>query len=161
MHVTVRAERPDDLVALQHILQSASFHDSAADLGPATRDSDVLVPVTDAGEIVGMLKGGQFEDYAERIAEHVPPPQTWVSIMAVAPQHRRNGVGRALLAAAARAGKAAGSTFVVCMVAEHDENAGRMAFFRNCGLNPVIPEHDDVMAGSIAQVLAACEHDEE
>ncbi len=158
MRVTVREERPDDLAALQHILESAGFQDSAADMRPATRDSDVLVAVTDAGEIAGMLKGGQFAGYAERIADRLPPPQAWVSLIAVASQHRRTGVGRALLAAFARAGRAASSTFVVCLVSEDDENTGRMAFFRSCGLNPVMPERDDdVMAASIDEVLAACE----
>lgn len=81
---------------------------------------------------------------------YVTPPQALVSTIAVARSHRRTGVGRALMAAFARAAREAGSTHLVCKVDESNETSGRMSFFRSCGLRSVMPDQeDDVVAGPL------------
>lgn len=156
--IIVREERPEDLDGIQRALIAADFGEQAWSLGYRTdRYYDLLVAVDEDGTVLGMIDGHYSCDYDERIAEHVHPPQTWGSILAVAPEHRRRGAGRALLAEFARRGKAAGSTYFVAKVDESNEPAGRMAFFASCGLRPVMPDRDDdVVAGPLEDVISAC-----
>ncbi|TQM44828.1 GNAT family N-acetyltransferase [Pseudonocardia cypriaca] len=161
MSLTIRGERPDDLAMLQEILSDAGFADQAWELQHPARYYDMFVAVTEDGEVVGVLDGKLSTDYDVRIAPHVTPPQAWISTIAVARSHRRTGVGRALVAAFARAAREAGSTHLVCKVDESNETSGRMSFFRSCGLHSVMPDQeDDVVAGPLDKIIDACERTE-
>ncbi|MEV3852470.1 GNAT family N-acetyltransferase [Streptomyces microflavus] len=115
-----------------------------ADLAtPGAYDPEGLgvVVAEDDGAVVGAVEFLIDTDFGrdEGRPDH-PGPQTWVFSLAVAGAHRRRGVGRALLAEAARQAQEAGNTYLALAPAEGDDEADRHAFFRTCGLTPI--EHD-------------------
>jgi GNAT superfamily N-acetyltransferase len=156
--ITVREERYEDAAGIRQALMSdEAFTDIAAMFQPLSGHYDILIAVDDHGTVLGMIEGHYHDDYADRIAEHLSPPQTWGSIIAVPAEQRRRGVGQALLAEFARRGRAAGSTYFVAKVSEHDDTTDRMAFFARCGLQPLMPDQeDDVVAGLLDDVIDAC-----
>ncbi|MET7346358.1 GNAT family N-acetyltransferase [Streptomyces sp. NPDC087866] len=131
-----------------------------ADLAPpGAYDPEGLsvVVAEDEGAVVGAIEFLSDTDFGrdEGRPDH-PGPQTWVFSLAVAGAHRRRGVGRTLLAEAARQAQEAGNTYLALAPAEGDDEEDRHAFFRMCGLMAI--EHDVPCAawgGPVSNVLSS------
>lgn len=97
------------------------------------------------GNVVGAAQANLAVDYGNLLARHgFGPPHTMVSAIAVLPDHRRKGVGIALLQAIAAAGTVAGSQFLVLVpLASDGEGNDPVAFFRHCGLAALEEQRED------------------
>ncbi|MFJ6598101.1 GNAT family N-acetyltransferase [Streptomyces violaceusniger] len=81
--------------------------------------------------------------------------QAFVLTLAVTDADRRSGVGRALLTEVARQAQEAGHTFLALVPQDGDDSAGRLAFFRACGLKPYGPERPGAAWGCpVSEILA-------
>nr|WP_155069216.1 GNAT family N-acetyltransferase [Streptomyces taklimakanensis] len=76
--------------------------------------------------------------------------------LAVADADRRSGVGRTLLTEVARRAREAGHAFLVPVPQDGGDAAGRLAFFRACGLKPYGPDQPGAAWGCpVSGILAA------
>lgn len=91
----------------------------------------VVVAVDEADSVVG---GAVFG--ADTAGGVLDPPSVYVSHLLVAPQHRKRGAGRALVAAAAAYAEEVGVDSVVVGVAPTTRDANR--FFARLGFAPLV-----------------------
>jgi ribosomal protein S18 acetylase RimI-like enzyme len=91
----------------------------------------VVVAVGEAGTVVGAAVFG-----ADTAGGLLDPPSVYVSHILVAPEHRKRGAGRALVAAAAGYAEELGVDSVVVGVAPTTRDANR--FFARLGFAPVV-----------------------
>jgi ribosomal protein S18 acetylase RimI-like enzyme len=91
----------------------------------------VVVAIDEAGTVVGAAVFG-----ADTAGGLLDPPSVYVSHLLVAPQHRRRGAGRALVAAAAGYADELGVDSVVVGVAPTTRDANR--FFARLGFAPLV-----------------------
>jgi GNAT superfamily N-acetyltransferase len=97
------------------------------------------------GNIVGAAQVNLAVDYGDLLARHgFGPPHAMVSAIAVLSDHRRKGVGSALLQAIGLAGAGAGSRFLVLVpLASDGEGNDPVAFYCRHGLTALEEERAD------------------
>lgn len=110
----------------------------------------------DDGEVVGFLDGLFNQPVPKRAALAADRgPQAWINWMGVQPAARRRGVGQALLQAFANEARQHGCTYLAAMISWADDPADRVAFFRRCGLQDLVPgKPDDIVGAPIADILS-------
>ena len=110
----------------------------------------------DAGLVVGFLNGLFDQPVPKRAAAAADPgPQAWINWMGVQPAARLRGVGQALVRAFADEARQHGCTYLAAMISWTDDPAGRVAFFRRCGLQDLVPgKPDDIVGAPIADILS-------
>jgi ribosomal protein S18 acetylase RimI-like enzyme len=97
----------------------------------ADPDHRVVVAVDEADSVVGAAVFG-----ADTAGGLLDPPSVYVSHLLVAPEHRKRGAGRALVAAAAGYAEEVGVDSVVVGVAPTTRDANR--FFARLGFAPLV-----------------------
>src|SRR6266545_4161064 len=144
----VRPSEPRDYYAIADILD-AMDHDEAWDYQWAAEGgSQPSFPswvVVEGERVVGMIEG-RFDIVCGEPFEQVdhPPPHAWVFLLGVRAQARRRGVGRALLRCFAGHAVQAGCSFIALRPDQRDDGVlGRVAFFRACGLLPLVADAPD------------------
>lgn len=138
--VTVRPARPEDIPVIcllkwQFALGEGSTHvvragpeDWERDMfGPEPRYSAVLAE--SAGSVIGMAI------ITQRFCPGWVGPLRAIDDLFVLPEHRRRGVGKALLAAAAAEAIAGGALFVELTV--HEDNAQALRLYERTGFERV------------------------
>ncbi|MFI7075294.1 GNAT family N-acetyltransferase [Micromonospora sediminicola] len=95
--------------------------------------------------------------YDERIEQPGHPlPQAWIYLIGVRPEAQRKGVGAALMRYFAEQAAMAGCSFVALLPDQSDDDVpNRLAFFRSCGLKPLVDsDPEDVQGAPLADLLA-------
>ncbi|HKW79264.1 MAG TPA: GNAT family N-acetyltransferase [Candidatus Limnocylindria bacterium] len=118
---------------------------SLASLGAAGERWMTVVAQADKGRLVGMATG-HFPDERHRPNDDPSIPslmQMWVE-----PEHRRTGVGRALVKDVLRWADAKKAAVVRLEVNEADR--GAVAFYTACGFSPTGRRDDTSLPGSVA-----------
>ena len=91
----------------------------------------VLLAVDSAGEVLGVAVVG-----VDPLSGLLDPPSVYLSHLMVAPEHRKRGAGRALVAAAAAYAEEVGVDSVVVGVTPTGRDANR--FFARLGFAPLV-----------------------
>ncbi|RNH94193.1 N-acetyltransferase [Micromonospora aurantiaca] len=111
----------------------------------------------DGDEVLGLIEGCFDSMYDERIEQPGHPlPQAWIYLTGVRPEAQRKGVGTALLRCFAEQAAMAGCSFVALLPDQSDDDVlKRVAFFRSCGLKPLVGSDPvDVHGAALAELLA-------
>ncbi len=108
-------------------------------------------------EVLGLVEGRFDSTYDERIEQPGHPlPQAWIYLIGVRPEAQRKGVGTALMRYFAEQAAIAGCSFVALLPDQSDDDVpNRLAFFRSCGLKPLVDsDPEDVQGVPLAELLA-------
>lgn len=145
--------------AAWHVLLEAGIGVNKANFVRRFPVDAVAIAETEAGEIVGVLTLWMGpEGYNERFeAFHgLPGPRALINQIGVAESMRYQGVGRMLMRAAAEEVRSRGGQRIALMVDWSTRQAGRVRFFRACGLWSLRNDRDDDLLGAeVDEVLAA------
>lgn len=138
--ITVRRAQYSDCKGISDLLYE---HDSRSSWdyrnGGPLEYYTVVIALSD-GVVVGLLEGTLDSTYTDNIApEGYSMPQSFIHSMFVAPEHRSQGTGAALLLAFAEQAAAAGLSFLALTADQNDGQERRVKFFRDCGLLPLDP----------------------
>jgi len=123
--LTIRAYRPADEDALVALWEACELtrpqNNPRKDIARKLRVNPewFLVAESGSGQIIGSVMAG-YEGH-----------RGWINYLAVAPDHRRGGYGRALMAAAEQQLRAAGCPKINLQV--RSDNAGVIAFYERIG----------------------------
>jgi ribosomal protein S18 acetylase RimI-like enzyme len=133
--------RPDEFAAILDIAHAAgwarAFKDDYASRGGRAEHYDVRVATVE-GKVAGFCEGRFASDFAGRGApDDCPVPHAYATFLAVQRDHRRVGIGRALMLSYAADAKAHGCSFLALSPVEDRNDAERLAFFRSLGLTMV------------------------
>lgn len=150
MTATIRAASPADTPLIYRAWMSVREHYARTDArvmnAPVTepefaaglrdtiaRATTIALVAEDAGELVGFLSGGIELNQPDRLPER----HATIGYLYVDPAHRRDGIGRALVAALGEwAAKQDGVGHLEMTVLARDEGAA--AFWRSLGFSPFI-----------------------
>ncbi|MGC5660384.1 GNAT family N-acetyltransferase [Micromonospora sp. WMMD723] len=134
--IEVRQPTFGDLAALEDILE-------AEQLGCDTEGLPCWVAAesnVDHEVLGGVIANFAYGDYGSKVPPGHGRDHAFVHAIAVASEHRRKGVGRALMRRVAEGAHSAGLSFLVLMPQEREADAAEhIAFFRTCGLNSLAP----------------------
>jgi GNAT superfamily N-acetyltransferase len=155
-----RRSKPGDYRQMADILygmghdQEGWDYQHAAEGGPEpSLPSWVAV---DGDEVLGLVEGRFDSTYDERIEQPGHPlPHAWIYLIGVRPDAQRKGVGTALLRCFAEQAAMAGCSFVAMSPDQSDGDVfKRVAFFRSCGLMPLVDsDPEDVHGAHLAELL--------
>jgi ribosomal protein S18 acetylase RimI-like enzyme len=106
---------------------------AGAPLGRLDGADEAVLVADQAGGVVGLVHIQLYDTPTQ--AELAPRRRVYIEELVVAPDHRRCGVGRALMAAAGRWGTQRGATQVVLTV--WARNGGAHRFYRALGFGDV------------------------
>ena len=130
--------RPDEIVSMLEIAHAASwvgvFNDDYATRRGRSEHYRMRVASID-GVVAGFCEGSFDSDFAGRGApDDCPVPHAYGTFLAVHDDHRRAGIGRALMLSYAADAKAHGCSFLALSPDESSSDAERLAFFQSLGL---------------------------
>jgi ribosomal protein S18 acetylase RimI-like enzyme len=128
------------VVAQAHARMAPGFFRAAplsgrmgAPLGRLDGEDEAVLVADQAGGVVGLVHVQVYDTPAQ--PELAPRRRIYIEELVVAPDQRRRGVGRALMAAAGRWGTQRGATQVVLTV--WARNGGARRFYRALGFDDV------------------------
>ncbi|SCG60015.1 GNAT family N-acetyltransferase [Micromonospora halophytica] len=157
----LRTSQPADYQQMADILygmghdQEGWDYQYAAEGGP-----DPSLPswvAVDGNEVLGLVEGRFDSTYDERIEQPDHPlPHAWIYLIGVRPDAQRKGIGTALVRYFAEQAALAGCSFVALSPDQSDDDVmKRVAFFRSCGLAPLINgDPEDVHGAPLAELLS-------
>ena len=131
MTIVVRRAADDDLSAIVALL--GELHDPSSALADTATWTRMLAQedrVILLAEVDGRAAGTADVSFASNLT-HGAQPRAYVENVAVATDHRRNGVGRAIMAEVERLARDAGCYKVTLMSANHRDGAHR--FYEEIG----------------------------
>lgn len=156
--ITVRPIRDNHRTAVAALMRTHGIGGT----GPWEMESgrqlvfDHLVAVED-GQVVGWLEGRLDADGGPHPRFNLPYANgAWLYWIVVSPDHRRCGIGRALINAAATVARDRGCEFIGGLVDQNSPWEERLAFLTQCGLLPLVPaDPSDAVGNSTQAVIAA------
>jgi len=157
----VRPSEPHDYYQMADILEEMGHDRDAWDYqwtsDRGLRPSFPSWVAVDANQVVGMIEGRMDSAYDERFEQRDhPPPQAWIYLVGVRRDARRRGIGSALLRGFAEEAVRAGCSFLALLPDQSDDDVpDRVAFFRACGLVPLVEDDpSDVHGAPLLDMLA-------
>ncbi|MFU8854692.1 GNAT family N-acetyltransferase [Micromonospora sp. SL1-18] len=154
----IRPSEPRDYQQMADILDAIGHDQEAwdyrfdADVKPSFPSWVAL----DGQRVVGMIEGRFDGDYDERFEQRDhPSPQAWIYLIGVRSGVRRQGIGRALLRFFTEQAVQAGCSFLALLPDQSDDDVpDRVAFFRACGLVPLLDDDpNDVHGAPLPELL--------